>query len=68
MLAFAIAIVQIAAGYGDIKDKEALRNDMPKETQNFKFVESWLSQPVRLFRLIKLILPIDLRGATPVII
>ena len=34
VLAVSIAIVQIAAGDGAIKDIEALRNDMPKEMQN----------------------------------
>ena len=34
MLAIAIAIVQIAAGDGTIRDIKALRNDMLKEIQN----------------------------------
>ena len=43
VLAVAIAIVQIAAGDGAIRDIEALRNDMPKEMQNSNYAESWRS-------------------------
>ena len=59
----AIAIVQIAAGDGAIRDIEALRSDMPKEMQNSNFAESWRSQPVGLFRLLNVIVPIAVSGA-----
>ena len=68
VLAVAIAIVQIAAGDGAIKDIEALRNDMPKEMQNSNFAESWRFRPVGLFRLLNLIVPIAVSGATLVTI
>ena len=61
MLAVSIAIAQIVEGDGSIKDIEALRNDMPKEIQNF--AESWRSQPVGLFRLLNLIVPIAVSWA-----
>ena len=64
VLAVAIAIVQIAAGDGAIRDIEALRSDMPKEMQNSNFAVSWRSQPVGLFRLLNLIVPIAVSGAT----
>ena len=64
MLAIAIAIVQIAAGDGVIRDIEALRNDMLKEIQNSNYAESWRSQPIGLFRLLNLIVPIAVTGAT----
>ena len=64
VLAIAIAIVQIAAGDGAIRDIEALRNDMPKEMQNSNFAKSWRSQPIGLFRLLNLIVPIAVSGAT----
>ena len=60
VLVVSTAILQIAAGDGAIKDIEALRNDMPKEIQNF--AESWRSQPVGLFRLLNLIVPIAVSG------
>ena len=62
VLVVSTAILQIAAGDGAIKDIEALRNDMPKESQNF--AESWRSQPVGLFRLLNLIVPIAVSGVT----
>jgi len=68
VLAVSTAIVQIAAGDGAIKDIEALRNDMPKEMQNSNFAESWRSQPVGLFRLLNLIVPVAVSGATLVTI
>ena len=64
VLAVAIAIVQIAAGDGAIRDIEALRSDMPKEMQNSNYAESWRSQPIGLFRLLNLIVPIAVSGAT----
>ncbi len=64
MLAIAIAIVQIAAGDGTIRDIKALRNDMLKEIQNSNYVESWRSQPIGLLRLLNLIVLIALSGAT----
>ena len=56
--------VQIAAGDGAIRDIEALRSDMPKEMQNSNYAESWRSQPIGLFRLLNLIVPIAVSGAT----
>jgi len=64
VLANAIAIVQIAAGDGAIRDIEALRNDMLKEIQNSNYAESWRSQPIGLLRLLNLIVLIALSGAT----
>ena len=64
MLAIAIAIVQIAAGDGTIRDIKALRNDMLKEIQNSNYLESWRSQPIGLLRLLNLIVLIALSGAT----
>tara|TARA_Y100001954_G_scaffold39674_1_gene39749 strand:- start:264 stop:476 length:213 start_codon:yes stop_codon:yes gene_type:complete len=64
VLAIAIAIVQIAAGDGTIRDIKALRNDMLKEIQNSNYVESWRSQPIGLLRLLNLIVLIALSGAT----
>ena len=64
VLAVAIAVLQIAAGDSAIRDIEALRNDMPKEMQNSNFAESWRSQPIGLFRLLNLIVPIAVSGAT----
>ena len=58
------SIVQIAAGDGAIRDIEALRNDMPKEMQNSNYAESWRSQPIGLFRLLNLTVPIAVSGAT----
>ena len=63
MLAIAIAIVQIAAGDGTIRDIKALRNDMLKEIQNSNYAESWRSQPIGLLRLLNLIVLIALSGA-----
>ena len=64
VLAVAIAVLQIAAGDSAIRDIEALRKDMPKEMQNSNFAESWRSQPFGLFRLLNVIVPIAVSGAT----
>ena len=64
VLAVAIAVVQIAAGDGAIRDIEALRNDMPKEMQNSNYAESWRSQPIGLFRLLNWIVQIAVSGET----
>ncbi len=64
VLALAIAILQIAAVDGAIRDIEALRNDMSKEMHNSNYAESWQSKPIWLFRLLNLNVPIAVSGAT----